>query len=764
MKHLKIIIFLLGIFVCSQVWAVFVVKDIKVEGLNRISAGTVFNYLPVKVGDKLTKSLARKSIRSLFKTGFFNDIKFKQKGDVLIITVVERPSITKINIEGTKEISEDELRMILKEINLSEGRIFNRSLLEKIKSELKRQYFSRGKYSVKINTEVKEDDKNKVVININISEGKAAKIKQINIVGNSVFTDKKIVKLFNLSEDKWYTMSSSQYSKEKLIGDSERLRNYYHDRGYLEFKVESTQVSISPDKEDIYLTVNVKEGKKYTVGAVVISGKTIVPRSKLKELLLVKKGEVFSRKKVTKSVKSITDLLGKQGYAFANVNPVPDVNKKKGIVSFNFYIDPGKRVYVRRINFSGNIHTNDDVLRREMRILESSWYSPEKLNRSRVRLQKLGFFESVKVETPRVPGSSDQVDVNVIVKERPTGNLLFGIGYSDVDGVLVNAAFTENNLFGEGKSLTVKIDKSQVTKRASISYRDPYYTNSGVSRSLSVFYTEIDAEAANTAPFILSTSGAGVSYGFPTSETQSLRAGIFYEETDLTLGDVPSQISLDFEADHIAGHPELVHRGVKTTVSWAIDTLDSAIFPTKGSYNRLSLEYMLPGSELEYYRASYDFSVYFPVTEASNFRFKFGYDQGDGYGDIDELPFFKNYFAGGSNTIRGYKPRSLGPLDSLTGDPIGGSKRLLVNMEYFFKMPGSKEDNQSMRLSLFVDGGMVYSPDEKVDAGTLRYAGGLAFNWFSPVGPLSISYGIAINDEKGDETERVSFSLGIPLR
>jgi outer membrane protein insertion porin family len=738
-----------------------VVKDIRVEGLTRISAGTVFNYLPIKVGDTLTKKKAQDATRALFKTGFFRDIRLTRDGNILTVVVKERPSIDSIEIEGSKDIGKDDLKKSLKDVGLSEGRIFNKSLLDNVEAELRRQYFSRGRYSVQIDTTVTPMERNRVGIKIEIREGKVAKIRGINIVGNSAYSDKKILKVLSLSEPGFTTKFSGndKYSKEKLIGDSEEIRNLYQNNGYLEFVIDSTQVSISPDKESMYITINLSEGKIYRVASYKLSGKLVLPENEIRQMITLKSGDVFSRKSITDITKAITDALGDKGYAFANVNPIPDVNKEKGEVSFTFFVDPGKRVYVRRVNFSGNTVTRDEVLRREMRQLEGSWFSPERVKRSRVRLQRLGFFDEINVETPQVPGTSDQVDVNVSVKERPTGNLLFGVGYSDFDGALINGSITETNLFGTGKNLSLRFDNSRSNRRLNLNYVNPYYTKTGISRGLSVYSTKINSALANTAAYLLSTSGAGVTFGFPTSENQSLRTGLAYEITDVSVTTEGAQVAQDFVARY--GDENAIFRA---TFGWAYNSFNSALFPTSGGLQRITMETTFPGSDIDFTKTSYETALYLPVYKSAAFRSRLELGYGTGGGDTESLPFYKNYFAGGSRTVRGYRSRSLGPIDPVTNRPIGGNRRILANLELFFPFPGTGAGNNAMRLSLFVDGGMVYGGNEDVDLGLVRYSGGFAFNWFSPIGPLAFSYATPFNAEPDDDIERFQFTIGVPFR
>ncbi len=763
MRSLRLALFLAALY-APRLFAIepFLVKDIRVEGLQRISPGTVFNYLPVKVGDLIDDRGAQEAIRALYKTGFFKDVRLRREGDVLVIVVAERPSIAAIRISGTRELSEDDLKRGLRELGLAEGRVFNRSLLDRVEQELRSQYFSRGFYGVVIRPTVTPLERNRVDILIEVVEGRIARIRKINIVGNRAFSSGELLDLFSLGPRPWWALFSSRdkYSKAALAGDLERLRNYYQDRGYLDFNIDSTQVSITPDKERIYVTVNISEGKKYTVTGFKLAGKFVVPESELASLVTVKRGEVFSRRKITESSKRITDRLANEGYAFANVNAIPDVDKEKAEVTFTFFVDPGKRVYIRRIHFSGNAVTRDEVLRREMRQLESAWYSAEKLQRSRVRLQRLGYFDEVNIETPPVPGSADQVDVNVAVKERPTGNLLFGVGYSDTDGFLVNASVAQRNLFGTGKELAVSLDNTQSIQSVDVRYVNPYWTPDGVSRGFSVFANQLDAAETNTAAYNTESVGAGIFFGIPIAEERTLSVGADVERLTIETIDTSAQIARDFVARH--GEQNLI---LKTTLGWSYDTLDNFLFPSSGTLHRLSGELALPGGDIEYWRATYTAAQYWAITALTSFKVKGEVGYGDGYGDTVELPFFKNFFAGGSTTLRGYESRSLGPRDPATGDPVGGNRRVLLNAELLFPVPGTTiETARSMRLAMFVDGGMVYGSGEKLDLGQLRYSAGLAFNWLSPVGPLGFSYAVPLNEKPGDEIERFQFTLGVPFR
>lgn len=736
----------------------FVARDIRVQGLQRISPGTVFNYLPIKVGDTVDDQSAQDAIRALFKTGFFSDVRLERDGNVLIVRVTERPSIDSIKIKGTHVIEEDTLKKSLKEIGLVEGRVFNSSVLDRLEQELKQQYFNRGYYAIKVKPTIKTLLRNRVAIKIDVDEGPVAKIRAIDIVGNHVFSDTTLRKQFTLSTPTLFSFISKndQYSKQKLAGDLETLQSFYQNRGYLQFNIESTQVSITPDKTGIYITINVHEGKRYTVSRYSLTGKLILPEAQLRKLIDIKPGDVFSRQKVTEATKAISDRLGDEGYAFAQVNVLPDIDKARRKVAFTFYVDPGQRVYVRRINFFGNNVTRDEVLRREMRQFEGSWYSAEKIRRSVERLRRLGFFEDVTVDTPRVPGRPDQVDVNITVKEMSTGTLMAGIGYSGAYGILLNGSVSFRNLFGTGKELSAGIDTSRATQYLNLNYVNPYYTKDGISRGFNVFSQRTNAAYAHLAAYNSKTAGAGVFYGIPISEERTINAGLAYERIALSIDPtVSSRTAQDFVSQYGADN-----NAIKGTLGWTYDSLDSPLFPTRGWLHRVSAEVGLPGGSLEYYRLTYLSGYYYPLSNRTTLKLRGEADYGSGYGRLKALPFFKNFYAGGSTTVRGYRVYSLGPKDALyTDQPIGGNKRVLASAEVLFPMPGAS-DSKSMRLSVFTDAGMVYGPGQGVDLKQMRYSAGVAFNWFSPIGPLVLSYGQPLNAQQGDRVERLQFSMG----
>lgn len=731
----------------------FVVKDIRIEGLQRISAGTVFNYLPVKVGDVLTQEKSAEAIRSLFKTGFFKDVQLFRRDNALIVSVEERPAIAAIKIEGNKDIGTDDLLKGLKEIGLSEGQVFNRQILDKVQQELRRQYFSRGKYGVEINADVTPLTQNRVAILIKISEGRVARIKQINIVGNKAFKDEDLVDEFELSTPtllSFYT-KSDQYSKQKLAADLERLRSFYLDRGYIKFDIESTQVSITPDKREIYITINVKEGDVYRLEEVKLTGDLIVPPDELIPLISVGPGEVFSRKRATETSKAISDRLGEEGYIFANVNMVPEINEGQKTVNMTFFVDPGNRVYVRRINIRGNTKTRDEVLRREMRQMEAAVASTPKIERSKERLERLGYFKEVNIETPAVAGAPDQIDVDYSVVEKPSGNLMAGLGFSQSQGLIFNASITQDNVLGTGKRVNFTFNNSDVSTIYRLGYLNPYYTLDGISRGFDLSYRETDARQANVADYSTDVFAADLNYGIPINEYDRIRFNLDFESTKLNARDQTSNEIQDF----------IDKQGERFNVfslalGWSHDTLNRAVFATQGGAQRLSLLAAIPGSDLQYYKISYRQQHYFPIAKDWTLSLNGEIAYGDGYGDTDALPFFENYFAGGVNSIRGFRANTLGPRDS-NNRPFGGAAKIAGSAEVFFPVP-FLEEAKTVRMGGFFDFGNVF--ENSFDVGELRYSVGVSAQWLSPFGPLTFSIAQPLNADKEDEVQNFQFSFG----
>jgi outer membrane protein insertion porin family len=733
----------------------FVVSDVRVKGLQRISAGAIFNFLSVKVGDSFDPAESAELIRQLYDTGFFKDIELSTEDTAIVIKVVEYPTISKIEFAGNKLIKEESLREALSSNDFIEGRVFKPNVLDQVRQELSRQYLNQGKYNAEVGTEVKDLPRNRVSVKIHVKEGATAEIKKINIVGNSFFSDKMLLEEFESKDSSpfWkFWGSEEQYAKEKVSGDLETLRSFYQDQGFLDFQIISNQVSISPQKDGIFLTVNIEEGERYTVSQFVLNGRLVVPEEELLPLVYIAPGRTYSRRAVDATIEIISDRLAEEGYSYAEVVPVPDVDKEANTVGFSINIKPGRRVYVRRIDVVGNRLTNDGVIRRELRQTEGGAFSPSRVKRSKIRLQRLSFFDEVEIETVPVAGRDDQVDLEVVVKERPTGSFLFGLGYSGDDGALIQASISQANLFGSGNQLNFGVQRSDIVQSVNVQYTDPYYTKSGISRTIGLSGRSIDSTRANTSAYITETLGLNVNYLFPINESNSFSMGGGVEKIDLEA----TPFSVPEITDFISAFPE--NDLLTLTTAFAHDTRDSLLYPTEGKSLRVSLEATVPGSDLEYYRVNVDSNIYFPITRKIALKFALGVGYGDGYGDTEGLPFFKNYFVGGSSSVRGFEARSLGPRDtSQFPNPFGGSKRVLFNTSLLLPIGDGALDK---RLNLFVDGGQVFSNEQSIELDEIRFSAGVGFNWISPVGPLSVSYAIPLNEEEGDEVEKFQFSIG----
>ncbi|WP_126444517.1 outer membrane protein assembly factor BamA [Sulfuricystis multivorans] len=736
----------------------FVVHDIRVEGIQRTEAGTVFSYLPVKVGDTLTEEKASQAIKALFATGFFKDVRLEVEGNVLVVLVEERPAIASLEFIGVKAFEKEQLRKGLREVGLAESRIFDRSLVERAEQELKRQYLSQGYYAAQVTTTVTPLERNRVGITFAVEEGDIAKIRQINIVGAKAFKEKELLEQFTLRTPGWLTWytKNDQYSKQKLSADLETLRSWYLDRGFIEFTIESTQVMITPDKQDIYITININEGERYTVSSVKLAGELLLPEDELLKLVTIKPGSLFSREQVTATTKAIAERLGNDGYAFANVNAAPELDKEKKQVAFTLFIDPGRRVYVRRIQVQGNTRTRDEVIRREMRQMEAAWYDGEKINKSRTRVDRLGYFDEVTVETPAVPGTTDQVDVVMNVKEKPTGNLMLGAGLSSSEGLVFSGSVNQQNLFGSGKHVGIGFNTSKINTLYSFSYTDPYYTVDGVSRGFDVYARDTDTtKLTSLATYATKSLGGGIRYGFPIGEDDTINFGLAVDSTEIktTSYTTPTiQRFLDQYGSKFTG--------AIGTLGWAKNTLDSIIYPMSGYNARVSGEVGLGGS-LRYYRANFQYQRFFPIGREYTLMLNGEYGQGGGIGS-KPLPFYKYYYAGGVGSVRGFKAGALGPVDPYATDTdqrIGGDRRLVMNAEFLFPMPGSGKD-KSFRLGAFVDAGWVWGVGEKLNVGDLRYSTGLSLSWSSPLGPLKFSLAQPLNRKEGDKTQRLQFQMG----
>jgi len=741
---------LMAAAVHAQSFQPFTVKDIRVEGLQRTEPGTVFSYLPVKVGEIMNEEKAQAALRALYATGFFKDVRLEMDNNVLVIFVEERPAIAQIDFSGMKEFEPETVRKVLREIGMAEGRIFDRAMLEQTELEMKRQYLSHGMYAAEVQTTVTPLERNRVGINIAVTEGETAKIRGINLVGARAYTESELLGEFTLRTPGWLTWytKNDRYSREKLSADLENLRAFYQNRGYLDFAIESTQVSITPDRRDIYITVNFSEGEKYTVSRVELSGQTVVPRAELEKFVQLKAGDVFSREKLTATTKLISDRLGNDGYAFANANAIPEVDKDKRTVSFTIVVDPGRRVYVRRIDVTGNQKTRDEVVRREMRQFEGAYYDASKIQLSRRRIDRTQYFNEVNVETQPVEGNPDQVDVVYTVKERPTGALLFGLGFSSVEKLALSASLTQSNVFGTGKFLSFNVSHGTVNQVYSLSYVNPYYTVDGVSQGFDIYRRKTDASNLAVGAYATDAVGGGIKFGYPVSEVSRVDFGINGENTRLTVFDTSPIAYLNFSNQF--GN---TYRYAAGTIGWVRDTRDSLITTRAGTLMRASSE--IAGGDLEYGRLGYQHQWFTPITRQLTFLAGGELGLAGGLGG-KPLPFFKNYFAGGPGSVRGYRSFSLGPQDDF-GNTLGGNRKAIGNMELLFPMPGATND-PTLRLSWFVDGGNVFVQGFQFN--DMRYATGLSFFWTSPFGPLRLSYAQPLNAKATDRIQKLQFTFG----
>jgi len=742
----------------------FTVKDIRVEGIQRTEAGTVFSYLPVRVGETYNDEKGAAAIKALYATGFFKDVRLEVEGDVLVVIVEERPAIASVDFSGVKEFDKEQLTKALKDIGLGESRIFDKALVDRAEQELKRQYLSRGLYGVQITTTVTPVERNRVNVSFAVDEGEVARIKQINIVGNKAFSDSELRGLLNLRTPGWFTWytKADQYSKQKLTGDIETLRSFYLNRGYLEMQVESTQVSITPDKRDIYITININEGEKFTVGEVKLEGEMFGREEELKSLIELKPGDVYSGEKLAESVKRISERMGNFGYAFANVNANPEINREKREVGFTVLIDPGKRVYVRRISIAGNTKTRDEVIRREFRQFENSWYDGEKIRLSRDRVDRLGYFKEVNIETPEVPGTTDQVDINMTVAEKPTGNILLGAGFSSSEKLMLTGSIQQANAFGSGNTLGIDVNTSKRNRTIALSQTTPYFTDDGVSRSYEVFLRTTRPPEINTGDYVVETTGANVKFGVPFSEVDTVFFGLGVERTNVLTygpGDTGFNESPELYKRYVRDFgdgKEATTTSFPLTAAWQRDSRDSALVPTVGRYQRVNLE-LAPAGTLRYYRATYQHQWFRPLFRAVTLALNGEVNYGRGLGG-KPYPVFKNFYAGGIGSVRGYEGSSLGPRAN-NGDPLGGTSRIIANAELQFPFPGSGAD-RTLRWFTFFDAGNVFEEGAKFQVSDLRYAVGAGISWVSPIGPLKLSYGVPLNSKAGDRKQNFQFQLG----
>lgn len=744
----------------AAAWAFdpFTVRDIRVEGVQRTEAGTIFSYLPIKVGERVDDEKVAEAIKALYATGFFRDVRIEAQGDVLVVTVQERPTISSLTFVGNKEFDTETIKKALKDVGIAEARIFDRSALERAEQELKRQYISRGKYAARVQTTVTPQERNRVAINFTLEEGDSASIAKINIVGAKAFTERQLLSEMQLSTPgwlSWYT-KDDQYSKQKLSADLESLRSFYQNRGYLEFAIESTQVSISPDKDDVFITVNIVEGPRYTVSTINVAGDLVVPEAEVRRLIQLKPGETYSRARLQASAKDISDRFGAEGYAFANVNAVPEIDRQQNSVAFTFYVDSGRRVYVRKINITGNARTRDEVIRRELRQLEGAWYDGTRIERSKVRVRRLGFFEEggVNLETPPVPGTADQVDIELSVSERNTGNLLAGVGYSSSDGVVFNASVSQQNIFGSGNALALGINTSRINRTLSVIFTQPYWTVDGVSRTLELYQRNIDPRSLAISQYRTETTGGAIGFGVPVSETDTINFGFRVEHTALTLFTDSPQVYFDFVRNFGFSSNAYI-----LTAGWSRDTRNDILYPTTGRVQSALAEVGLPFGDLAYYKFNYLNQSFWPVYGdlVLMLRADLGYGQGI---SGKPLPFFKGFFAGGVSSVRGYESGSLGPRD-VFGNALGGTRKIVGNAEVFYPLfKGEKGGDKAVRASVFFDVGQIKGDGGTSEASEFRYSTGLGLAWSSPIGPLKFSYAIPIKTQPGDRLQRFQFQIG----
>lgn len=745
----------------------FTISDIEVEGLQRVSAGTVFGSFPINIGEQIDGAELAEAIKSLFRTGLFTDIQASRDSGALILTVRERPSISAIKIDGNKNIETGILTNALSGAGLEEGQVFRRATLERLELEILRSYIGQGRYNARVKATASPLPSNRVDISLDINEGSVAAIHHINLVGNQEYSDDELKGLLELQSTGWWNAitNSDKYARERLSGDLETLRSFYLDRGFLDFSVESSQVSISPDKQKVFIVIALNEGRQYTLSDIRLRGNLIVPEQELRDLIPIKVGDVFSRAQMTAVSENLSFRLGREGYAFADVNAVPETSED-GTAAVTFFVEPGKRAYVRRVNFSGNVSTRDDVLRQEMTQMEGGIASTDRIEYSKVQLERLGFFKGVNVETVPVPGTDDLVDVNYSVEEQPTGSLSASVGFSQDSGVILGASVSENNFFGTGKRVSFGVNFSDSVKSANVSYLDPYYTVDGVSRGFSVFARETNFEEEDISSYLLDEYGARVTFGYPVDGTTRLNFGAGYTLSKVKEGTFSAQEVSDFVDEEGDAFNNFFLFG-----SWRKSTLNRGILPSDGYSHSLSLDVAVPGSDLTFYKVGHKTDVYLPLTDSQNWilrtRTEIGY--GDGYGDRTVMPFYEHYYSGGFGSVRGFRANSLGPqetrrvtsTDRSELDPFGGNLLTEAGVELILPTPFAG-DTRSMRTSIFLDGGQVFDTDRDFSPtlGEIRFSAGIGFQWITAVGPLAFSLAKPLNDKPGDDTQVFQFSLG----
>ncbi|MFM0523352.1 outer membrane protein assembly factor BamA [Paraburkholderia strydomiana] len=735
----------------------FVVQDIKIEGLQRIEPGTLFAYLPIKQGEMFTENKASEAIRALYATGFFNDVRISTEGNVVTVHVQERPAVGTIDFAGIHEFDKENLTKALRAVGLSQGRSYDKALVDKAEQELKRQYLTRGYYAAEVTTTITPIDRHRVAILFSVAEGPSAKIRQINFIGNSTFDTNTLRDEMQLSTPNWFSWYTKNdlYAKDKLTGDLEHVRSYYLNRGYLEFNIESTQVSLTPDKKEMYLTVTLHEGEPYTISSIKLAGNLLDRESELTRLVNIKPGERFSAEKLQAATKAVVDKLGEYGYAFATVNALPKIDQQHHTVDLTLQVDPSRRVYVRHINVTGNTRTRDEVVRREMRQLESSWFDSNRLMLSKDRVNRLGYFTDVDVTTVPVEGSSDQVDVDVKVNEKPTGAITLGAGFSSTDKVVLSAGISQDNVFGSGTSVALNVNTAKTYRTLSLTQTDPYFTVDGIKRITDVYYrTSYPLYYYTDTSFRIVTVGADLKFGIPFSEADTVYFGLGLEQNRLRTDSSTPQSYKDYVAEF--GN---VVNNVPITAGWARDNRDSALVPSRGYFVQANSEIGTPAGGTEYYKTDVQAQYYYSFSRG----FILGMNLQGGYGNGfagKAYPIFKNYYAGGIGSVRGYESGSLGPTDKTTGDPIGGSRMVVANVEMTFPLPGTGWD-RTLRVFTFLDAGNVWGNEgNSTGANGLRYSYGAGLEWISPIGPLKLSRGFPVVKHATDKYQKFQFQIG----
>lgn len=739
----------------QMAWAInpFTVRDIRVEGLQRVEPGTVFGSLPLRVGDTYTDETGSAAIRALYALGLFNDVRLDVQGDVLVVIVQERPTVAQIDFAGNREFTKEVLQNALRDAGMTAGRPYDKALIDRAEQEIKRQYINRSLYGAEVQTTVTPVARNQVNLAFNITEGQPARIKDIHIVGNRVFSESKLKDLFDLDTGgwlSWYT-KSNQYSRAKLNADLEALRTYYLTRGYLDFKIDSTQVAMSPDKESMSITINITEGERFVVSGVRLEGNYLDREDEFKSLVTIKPGEPYNADEVTATTKAFTEQFGNYGYAFATVNADTEVDSGNHRVAFVIKAAPGRRAYVRRINIEGNTKTRDEVIRREFRQFESSWYDGEKIRLSRDRVDRLGFFTDVGVSTAEVPDALDQVDLVVTVKEKPTGSVQIGAGYSSAEKLSFTFGLSQDNAFGSGNQLDLQLNTGKYNRTVVVSTTDPYFTSDGVSRTVEAYYRSAKPYQDQGGNYRLITMGAGLKFGVPVTEQDTVYLGVNAERTEIRTG-------TNIPAAYLAYAERFGYKSTSFpfTVGWSRDTRDSALAPNEGRYQRLFGELGLLG-DARYVKTNYQYQQYVPLSKQYTLAFNGELGWGKGLSG-QPFPVFKNFYSGGLGSVRGFEQATLGPRD-VTGSFIGGARKITLNTEFITPFPGAGND-RTLRLFGFVDVGALLGEHEKIERDAFRASAGVGVSWISPMGPLRFAFAVPVRKKAGDRIEKFQFQIG----